>query len=420
MKHLRILPNKNSQKGQSLVEVALFFPVFLIMLAGLVEIANMLVTQNRVTSATRSSTRFAADGGEDAGMSTVLLNTVTQTLSLNDTVWDIWAIRGEVNEAGNAIVPASWSFSHIYGISNTVHFPNVDEEQLQEQILDELMRDEYGNLRPDIASDIKFVATYAIHDIDSILGLDSVPQLAGLQSIRSLTVMRIIGFSTEATNGCDAFPIGVSEGLRSVTPPNTGGNPFPQPNEFQYPLSAPVYANFIHHTPDMALSQASEGDLFKIHTGLGSGSFAWLIWNTFVPNNEAQLRNSLTWPGNSRNYSSTAPGAVPPGHSHGVFGYLEPGDPTDNQMHIGDWVAGNSSPANSNNLQNILRDHIDNQRTLRFPIWNSTANGNYRVNGFAVFRLVGYHLTTGGADSTWILAEFIRLDSSCGQVLPTP
>jgi hypothetical protein len=65
------ITQQKSQRGQSLVEVALFFPIFIILLAGLVEVSQLLITQNRVSSAARAGTRFASDGGEDAGIVTV-------------------------------------------------------------------------------------------------------------------------------------------------------------------------------------------------------------------------------------------------------------------------------------------------------------------------------------------------------------
>ncbi|MCB8979548.1 MAG: pilus assembly protein [Ardenticatenaceae bacterium] len=100
-----IINSKQAQRGQSLVEVALFFPIFVILLAGLVEVSQLLVTQNRVSSAARAGARFASDGGEDAGIVTVVLNNVTQTLEIDPEVWDIWSIRATVNSAGTELTP---------------------------------------------------------------------------------------------------------------------------------------------------------------------------------------------------------------------------------------------------------------------------------------------------------------------------
>ncbi len=432
MKRLHIFPSKSSQRGQSLVEVALFFPIFIIMLAGLVEIANILVTQNRVTSASRAATRFGADGGEDAGMNTVLLNAVTQTLQLNEEVWDVWVVRGTVNEDGNAILEETWQFNHIYGISNTTDAPLVDEEEVKTEVLEELQRDEFGNTQAGIAGDLEFVGTFAIHDIDSILGLNVIPALVGYKSVKELTVMRVLGFSTQATDGCDAFPIIVHEGIRSVTPPGTGSSPFPNSNEFdtgpnpQY--TRPTYEQFISHEdnepliPTQNSPGAREGYVYRVWNGFGSGNFGWLRWNTGLLGNVPNTINILDWPGRSRDYTDSGAQGQPvagSGYSWTVYGYIEPGDPTDQQMHVGDWVAANTGVGNANNVKATLNEHIINRRTLRLLLWDvSDAQGNggqYHISRFGIFRLHGYNLAQG-----WVLAEFIRWDTSCGQQTQTP
>jgi hypothetical protein len=428
MKRLHIFPNIRSQRGQSLVEVALFFPIFIIMLAGLVEVANILVTQNRVTSATRAATRFGADGGEDAGMNTVLLNAVTQTLQLNQEVWDVWVIRGTVNEEGNGIEADTWEFNHVYGISNTQEADTVDEEAIKQEVLDELQRDEFGNVQAGIASDLEFVGTFAIHDIDSILGLNAIPAFADITSVKDLTVMRVLGYSTQATDGCDAFPIAIHEGIRSVTPPGTGASPFPNDNEFQNPAPHATYSQFINHVDNIELvpsatsAGAQEGYVYRIWNGFGSGNFGWLRWNTGLLGNTNNATDMLTWPGNSRDYSDSGAEGQPvqgSGYDWTVYGYIEPGDPTDQQMHVGDWVAANTGVNNSTNVRTVLDDHIANRRTLRLLVWNEAAdpgsNGRYHISRFGIFRLHGYSLQQG-----WILAEFIRWDESCGQAAQTP
>jgi hypothetical protein len=414
MKRLNFFPKKSSHRGQSLVEVALFFPIFIMMLAGLVEVANILITQNRVTSATRSSTRFAANGGEDAGMPDVLLNTVTQTLRLEENLWDVWAVRGRVNSAGDAIIEDSWSFNHIYGISATGSFTEVDEIELQDEVLDQLQRDEFGNERNDIAENVEFVATYAIHDVDSILGLNAIPYLADFTSVKELTVMRLTSVSTSATNGCLAFPIGIQEGLRSVGP---GSSPYPNPGDFANPGPHPAYQDFVHHVPNAPLLDANEGYVFRIYYGSGSGNFAWLLWNTGLTAGAVNADNMLAWPGNSGDYTTGhgASGSAMPGYGGPVFGFFEAGDATDVTMHVNDFVADNPGVGNDAGVTAVLNGHIASERTLRFIIWDTTGTGSYLISRFAAFKLHGYNLQQG-----WILAEFIRWDDSCGQVPGTP
>lgn len=417
-------PNKHNnpitQRGQSLVEVALFFPIFLVLLAGMVEVANIIVTQNKVTSATRASTRFAVNGGENEGMATVALNTVTQTLEVSDDVWDIWAIRGTLNGNGDAFLPNTWEFEHIYGISNTKRFDEVDQDVIQSEVLAQLQKGIPSSRHPAELGGLRIAATYAMHDIDSILGLNAMPQYAEITSVADLSVMRITGVEAENTNGCDGFPIAVHEGIRSVTAPGTGSNPYPDARDFDGPSNPKTYQSFIHHQDNVPLSQAKEGMVYRVQQGSGSGNFGWLAWNEGISANSNTLGDSLGWPGNAKDYRDHGDGGqVLPGQTHVVRGYVEPGDASDTELQIGDWVAGSTGSINSGPNRAIFEEHVGRGRTLRLMIWSEAAgtgvNGRYKITGFAIFRLHGYHLSQGGGDGSWILAEFIRWDTSCGQ-----
>jgi hypothetical protein len=421
------ITQQKSQRGQSLVEVALFFPIFIILLAGLVEVSQLLITQNRVSSAARAGTRFASDGGEDAGIVTVVLNNVTQTLALDPEVWDIWSIRATVNSDGTIIPDEDWEFTHIYGISNTVGFNDVDADMIRERIEEELQHDEFVNVSSGIASNLRIVGTYAIHDVDSILGLDAMSQLAGFSSIDALSIMRITATSQNATNGCAAFPIAVYEGRRSVTDPDEGGSN-PYPSSFTYPSNPPIYDSFVNHRDDIPLLEAQEGDVFRIQNGSGPGNDGWLVWNLGISANAQALEHSLTWPGDSTDYSTCSGPGCPGGAGitgsglpGNVWGYVEPnydtpeGDPTDHSLHVGDAVAGSSGTINANGVRTVLEGHVRLDRNLRVIVWNESnneggANARYKISGFAIFRLIGYNLP-----QSWILAEFVRWDDSCGQ-----
>ncbi|GJM42395.1 MAG: hypothetical protein DHS20C20_26770 [Ardenticatenaceae bacterium] len=424
MKHTVLQKKLRSQRGQSLVEVALFFPIFVILLAGLVEVSQLLITQNKISSAARASTRFASNGGEDDGMVTVIMNNVTQTLVTDNTVWDVWSIRATVNNDGNGFNGdgGAWSFTQIYGISNTVRAPSIDPVALQTRVLNQIQQDELGNQPNGIAAGLQIVGTYAIHDVNSILGLDAMSQLAGFSSLEALTIMRITTNAQTVTDGCAAFPIAVHEGSRSVSAPGTGSNPYPNAGDFAFPTTPPTYESFTNHDDDVPLISAQEGDVFRVQNGFGQGNFGWLLWNTGVTGNANTLENSLTWPGDSTNYNPCSGpgcpgGAGVPGSGFGsnVPGYIEPGDPTDQSLHIDDWIAANTGAVNANGVRNAIEEHITLDRTLRLVVWNDTqnpgSNGQYQVSGFAVFRLVGYNLS-----QSWILAEFIRWDDSCGQI----
>ncbi|MFZ1397274.1 MAG: hypothetical protein WAS33_10275 [Candidatus Promineifilaceae bacterium] len=224
------------------------------------------------------------------------------------------------------------------------------------------------------------------------------------------------------TLGCTAFPITIGEGTRSVTAPGTGSNPYPDGADFTYPTTPPGYASFPDHQDNIPLLNASAGDLFRVYNGFGNGNFGWLLWNTGISGNANTLTNSLTWPGDTLDYTNHSDGgtAVPgSGFPHVVRGYINPFNPTDQTLHIGNWVAANTGAVNTTSVREQLESHIDLERTLRLPIWNNTSglgsDVRYQNAQFAIFRLVGYNLSTN-----WLLLEFVAFDTSCGQLSASP
>ncbi|MCB9422813.1 MAG: hypothetical protein H6667_23640 [Ardenticatenaceae bacterium] len=199
------------------------------------------------------------------------------------------------------------------------------------------------------------------------------------------------------TAGCSAFPIGVnSVNVRSVSPPGTGSNPYPDAADFDYPATPPQYEQFIDHEPDMPIPLAKAGSLVKVDFN----TFRWLVWNTlYLTGNPSELAHSLAWPGDSLDYPFN--------------GYYEPGDPTDRSLHVGDWIEGSDGSIGDTAVQQIINEHIDLGRVLRLPTWDNEVSGTYRTSGFALFRVLGYSIADG-----WLLLEFMGRDESCGQLAP--
>lgn len=419
---------KQHQRGQSLVEVALFLPILVIILAGVIEVSNLVITQNRVSTAARIASRFAANGGEDEGMWVVALNSVTQTLEMNETDWDIWSVRGTV--ASNGTTFSDWKFEHIYGISNTLQYNVISETEIMQEVMTQLrVNEDGGNVTTGQMAGMQVVGAVVLHDVHSILGLDVLPNLVGMNTIRGLNVMRKVGLANlEPTDGCDAFPIAIEEGIRSVNgPPNNSvPNSYPAANQFQN-TNPPVYYDFPYHVDDRPLLEAQEGYVYYIQDGFGAGNFGWLNWNEALQASAQTLEGALVWPGNSKDYTPITGGNPLPGWSFRFRGYAEYGDPTDTTLNVGDRVQGSTGISASNGIKTVLSGHIDGNRILRLIIWrhetggygNSGNNGWYRIVRFGLFRLHGYKLNNSGPGS-WILAEFIRWDESCGQVIPGP
>lgn len=421
------------QKGQSLVEIALVLPMFLIIIAGVVEVSNLLITKNRVESAARAAARFSAAGGSEPDV--VVLNTVTQTLDLSSGVWDIWLVEATINNDGDDFT--TWSVESIYGDHQTVLYTETQayidceepEECLQTRVLVELQTDENGvhqdpEANPNverIAANLQVVGVLVIHDVNSILGLEAMPGLSGWNSVQAFAMMRVTNpFEANAGNGCSAFPIAVEYGIRSLTDVG-GGNPYPDEGDFDYPASPPAYNEFYINVPQTPLAEAREGYIYLVQDGSGFGNFGWLAWNNGINPSDQTLVDSLSWPGNSTNYADNGDSGQPatPLYPHVVQGYVNPIDNLDLAMHIGDWVAASTGANNSNNVRDQLENHIDlNGRQLRLVVWDeaqgSGVNSKYHIKGFIIAKLHGYRLDQGGGDS-WILVEFIRWDTSCGQ-----
>ncbi|GAB4268213.1 MAG: hypothetical protein Kow0080_10950 [Candidatus Promineifilaceae bacterium] len=423
-------PQAFKNKGQSLVEVALFLPIFVLIIAGLVEVSQLVITQNRVSTASRAAARFGANGGEDDGMVTVALNSVTQTLDLDESVWDIWAIRVEFDGTG-VIDDSKWQFNHVYGQGLTSGYASVDENAIKAEVQQQLQTDQFGNTDQANAQNLKAVGVLIIHDVESILGLDAFPALQGFNSVRALNIMRISGLEIEQTNGCSAFPIAVEDGIRNVTQATF-------PTNFDYPTGSNIptlddYPNTPKDASSYDLRNAKEGVLFFIRQGSGSGNFGWLRWNQAINPSAGTLSDSLTWPGDSTDYSDHGDGGnfnliAGWGGNYIPRGYVEPGDPTDQSLNVGDWVAASTGAVASVGSTNCngangcpMKELVDKNSAIRVIVWSADdpaqtgVNDRYLISGFVVMRIVGYHLSNGGG--SWVLAEFVRWDESCGQVI---
>lgn len=373
------------ERGQSLVEFALYLIiVFIPLLAGIIEVSQYVVTQNRVSTASRAAARFGANGGEDEGMLTVIQNNVRDTMriDLSPDRWDIWAIRGTVNNEGTSF--NSFEFNRIYGNGQTERFSTIVTDTVRSEILEDLQKQNRG------AGKEQIVGTLILYDTDSLLGINNL--WAGPFSLRGLNVLRYKGLDVAQTNGCAVFPIAIDATILS-SPLPTGG--------YIYPTGTiPNNGNFPFHENGKLIADSREGTIFVLNIG----QFNWLAWNQ-SRTDAAALIGSMKWPGNSLDQSQPFPNQA---------GYVDPDDTTDTTIHVGDRLT-RSNVADLNTVLSddlALKQHVERGRTLRLIVWDETKT---KVGGFAVFRFHGY----GPIGSpSWITAEFIQNDTSCGQVAP--
>ncbi len=122
------------------------------------------------------------------------------------------------------------------------------------------------------------------------------------------------------------------------------------------------------------LAGASPGDIIDdITVGAGAGNFGWLTWDG--SNSVNALAASLTPPGNDGDY-------------------VNPNNPNDHAISIGDWIEGRPGVGNAKKVRDALDSLIGLEIVV--PVWSevtgSGSNSEYLVSGFARVKLVDYRL----------------------------
>lgn len=122
----------------------------------------------------------------------------------------------------------------------------------------------------------------------------------------------------------------------------------------------------------------------NIWQGAGKGSFGWLSWTGDT--SEAALAKSLTPPGDSKSY-------------------VNPEDPADHEVSVGDWIRSRPGVVDSATVRAAL-DALRGQR-ITVPVWSEASGAGdgtrYRAAGFACVQLTDYRLSTSG----WISAVYV-------------
>jgi hypothetical protein len=424
--------SQHRNRGQSLIETALFMPILLILLAGVVEVSNFLVTQNRVSTAARVATGYGASNfiGEEwndpsvwaIGIADTAKESVTNTLDLAPELWDIWAIKGTLNPDSTGFVQWDAQHAHVGNVFSDAQWAAM-ESKIQSDVLDALDPSEHG---------LEIVATVAFHHRASILGLNAL-NFGPLKRIRGLSVMRVDPVAEYER--CDAFPIAVSLNNRSLWPHGT--DPIPEGDE-EFPFESgnnyggnsyhwfgrddgvpyPIYevgntAQYKFNTPGTPLISAKPGDLFltKQSTESGGGGFGWLRWDQSQGSTTPILTNSLTWPGNADTYYYPPPELF-----------------SDDGLDQFDIVAIHTGAVSA--AKDVMETHIDTAgRMLKLIVFtppdvdggdangdgygtilNGGQNDRYEIYGFVIVRLVAWYLP---GEHNWLLFEFVRFDRSC-------
>ncbi len=101
------------QTGQGLVEFALVFPIFILLLFGLIEFAFMFAATLSVNQATRSASLVAAEAGNTSLADCSILQRIEQDISAPEAATQIQSVTiFQADRAGNPVSGVADTYTH--------------------------------------------------------------------------------------------------------------------------------------------------------------------------------------------------------------------------------------------------------------------------------------------------------------------
>jgi hypothetical protein len=365
---------RGNSRGQSILEFALTMPVLLVIVAGVLEASNLLVTYNRVQLAAREASRFGAAGGSGGFVPEIVFQASQDSLFTDEDHMTVFVIRPVVREGGGIFYWEDWAEECVYGSDEGCdEGSGLDPGRILNEVL-QIDDSSVAGASPQNVEDLKNsrVTVVAIrYRADTILNLsfwDTGADAEGRVPLTAYTITRqeieqaVVG---AAQSGCSAFPIAIYSGQIA------GGEGYeftPTNNDTSY------------------------------------DGFEFLAWR--AGDGISDLVTSLQFPGNSSNYQ-------------------EPGsDPIDVQLHRGDKVAvngemGTSSSSVWNALDSLIDPNILDSTpgyTLRVIVYDDDpglvgTTLTYTITNFAIVQVRDL---PGSPNLNWIKFRFLRYDTSCG------
>ena len=210
------------------------------------------------------------------------------------------------------------------------------------------------------------------------------------------------------TEGCDLYPIGISLATRNLPSQETpqGETYYEKTSnsidpvfgigdlaKYDFPPNPPLWDEFRPRSGTRDVTTALEGDIYVLREGT---EFRWARWT-----DTSIAAGDLAWPGTTDTYNSY----------DGEFPDVTPG----RGFHIGDRVKYDNTAVNA---WTAIQEHINVGRSMRVPIMASDGGDHFKIGGFVILKLIGYS-NDGDSDlgTNFIVAEVMRVDNSCGQVV---
>ncbi len=398
-----------AQRGQSLAEFTLVLPILLLIVAGVLEVGNILTIYNRVQLAAREGARFGAAGGAD--ILSIIDQASRESLNLAEDQMTVWVVRPVIDTEHTGLDGQPWTWQDAtlakpWGVDEECIFGDLCDAGTQSpvtptRVLDHVRRiGTTGTYHTSIDGN-RFVVVVIYYRVDTILNLPFF-KIPG-ESQGRVPVWAFGVFNQEVEQqavallqgGCSAYPLALN------------ANQIP-PGAEEGTIFGPVRLN--NEKDDLNLD--------------GFGFLGWNVAHRGVDDLTASCNNPI-------------PGAICTSavSLRDDVGFEEFGDPGDTELHRGDWVLSSGiNDSQVSNVQEDLNDHQDAGRTLRVIVYNYAFDAGtgtpldpklvsidathtawqYQVAGFAIVRIKEIQWSPGDIDADKLTFEFIRWDFSCG------
>jgi len=315
-----------SERGQSLVESVLFLPILFLIMMGLIETSNIIVSYMRLSNAVQEGAKFGATGGTDDGIASVIFDSTTLQNMVTPDNTDGYVVRATVGEDGQV---DNWHESHIYGNGP------AESGLTPEEIGERLSFSQGGGS----GGQQGVLVIYARHKPGSALGFPGVSAASEQVTLQVSGVVPVSGSDSEAgkggqwRKGCAAYPLALHASL---------------------------------------LEGAYKGQLLEaIPNGTGKGNFGWLRWLGSWPASTETLAQALRYPGTSQDPRS--------GYHSGEGVYVGDWVPE-----------GNALSGDESLVMAELEEYKRGGRYIRAIVWDQYKDGRYNVSGFAVVQPLTY------------------------------
>lgn len=351
------------ERGQSLVELAIVFPLLLVLFLGLAEVGAVLHSHQIVVNAAREGARYGAKSlytpeeniaawtrqSANALKVTVVVDDVPQLNAEKATII-VTRLRKVYSGGG-------FTFEVIETYTEGGDRPTILTEEwfaTQADKSGDLTAADWPDGVPVQAMDL--IAVEMMYDHPHLTGFFDIGNISRTVfpnpiPLHSMTVMRVGGSRIPS---CDAYPIAVR---------------------------------------DTRIAGLDEDDSWQgdIYEGGGAGEFGWLRWPDSQGGDANYLADMLTNPGLSRRDFDSAT------------------NPDDHWLNSGDDVYGNTGISNSDAIRDAMAALVGEK--IRVPVWDSYTDGHYHIIGFVWIEIISYDLPPGHGGS--ITAYFRGWDETC-------